>query len=231
MSDILQTAIMNLARESRSWESLELHTQTEIIYLIPLDLPGGEPSNGKTSHYIETNHGERLMVEQFNPKEGSVSRMEGYSDGTKCCEILEGRKGGRPEVRIGTSFMSEGMTGNTRRPNCLIYWYVGKVPIDEALANAKPLGTGKVIERDVDFFLFPRVRWGMMEQDLVYSLDRETSIPIKVESFKNEEARATNQPGWTWTARKLDFIQGHPIVVSSEHHSFTTERPGNPREL
>ena len=112
-----------------------------------------------------------------------------------------------------------------------LYLYVGKTPIYEALPSAVNLRGGRVLGCDVDRFLFKRVLWGKVEQDLVYSLDRETAIPLKVESFVPEADRQADRPDWAWSVTRLETVQGHPVAMESEHQTWSAAKVGSSRQL
>jgi hypothetical protein len=231
MADSRESFILKLARETRSWKSIEILYRDDLINHVPIEQLGAGPNASSRNRYVETSSGNRLMEIKYYNGDTLIRRRESYFDGERGTNFLYKGLEGTPEVRIEKGFMGEDRTGSTRRPGCLVYLRVGKVPIDEALAQAQPLGIGKVIGRDVDLFLFPRTRWGMIVQDLVYSLDRETALPLKVEAYRTEQDRERGVFGWSWTARRFEFVQGHPIVMESEVDSYTVEKAGKPRVL
>ena len=96
----------------------------------------------------------------------------------------------------------------------LLYHYVGREPLHEALPEAEHLGADRVAGRDCEIFRFAQVEW-TSPQDLVYHLDKETSIPLKVESFRDRASFDAGKPLWVWTADKLERVDGHPVVRDS----------------
>lgn len=234
MSDPIETAVQKLAIAMKSWKSIELRSHQEVTQHIPIAFAGAQPPYDRfDTHYIETAHDERMLDIVSHAPDGRGRREVGYCDGSRCAAIsftgadLETQS----EVRIDRSFKSEGKIGNTERPHNLVYLYVGKVPIYEALPRAAYLGGGRVLGRDVDRFLFPRVRWAMNEQDLVYSLDRETATPLQVESFRSDADRQADRPDWAWSVTRLETVQGHPVALESEHRTWTVARAGSPYKL
>ena len=101
-------------------------------------------------------------------------------------------------------------------PNSLsvFYLYVGRLPLHKVLHSATSLGPDTVLKRECDVFLFKAVRWHS-PQDHVYYLDSATGIPLKVESFADENARSANHPLWTWTADSIDRVDDHYITLNS----------------
>ena len=63
----------------------------------------------------------------------------------------------------------------------------------------------------------------MAVQDLVYDLDAETAIPIRVRSYLgnlNENDLDSSPPAWTWTALSVDSIQGFHMPLRSSMISY-----------
>ncbi|MFI5454391.1 MAG: hypothetical protein ACHRXM_02980 [Isosphaerales bacterium] len=81
-------------------------------------------------------------------------------------------------------------------------------------------GTDKVLNRECDVFLFAKVRW-IFPQDHVYYLDKSTSIPLRVVSYRDQAARDKNLPLWVWTAESLDKVQEHFVPLKSRMISYT----------
>jgi hypothetical protein len=112
--------------------------------------------------------------------------------------------------------MSYGAIALTERPVPLRYFYVGKVPLYEALTQARPLGPTQVLDRPCHRFLFEKVRWAMADQDLVYALDDDTGIPLSVTSYPVGQGQAPDAKSqWSWEARSLDTADGYPYVKNS----------------
>ena len=235
MDNSAQAAMIKLAVEMKSWKSVELKTRHELTRYA--EVPGltGDFFNLHEQHYVETKGGERFMETVRRSATAPARRDAGYCDGETCSQIvfcgIDLKK--QIEFRITRSFLGEGEKGSTTKPLSLIFLHVGKTPIYEALSEARGLGSGRVIGRDVNLFLFPRLRWAMTDLHLVYSLDRGTSSPLKVEAYKSLEARELGQPIWIWTAQKLEVVAGHPIVTESEWSTFTAgkESPRSSPEL
>ena len=100
------------------------------------------------------------------------------------------------------------------RPIPILYLHVGRLPLHKALPRSTHLGSDTILKRECGIFLFKAVRWNV-PQDHVYYLDRETAIPLKVESFADEQTRSAGHPLWTWTADSLDKVQDHYITLNS----------------
>ena len=234
MSDPTEAAVQKLAVAMRSWKSLDLRYREDVPYqgaIGPKNSP--PPFNRRLGHYIETSGGERLLDVASYAPDGRSAREEGYCDGSRCARVWSkpAESGRQVEVRIGRAFMDEAKSGSTSRPHCLVFFYVGKTPIYEALPNARYLGRDRVGGREVDVFLFPRVRWAMVDQDLVYALDTESAIPVRVQSFRSDADRIADRPDWEWAATKLDVVQGHSVVIESEHKTWSRGKSAPPRTL
>ena len=117
-------------------------------------------------------------------------------------------------VVIKRTYSQEDQGDKMNRPNPIDLLYVCREPLHVALSKAESLGSDRVLDRDCDVFLFRGLRW-RAPQDHVYHLDRATSIPLKVESFKDQAARDIRQPSWVWTAESLDQVQDHFITLKS----------------
>jgi hypothetical protein len=94
--------------------------------------------------------------------------------------------------------------------------YVGKVPLDQALAKARDLGVGEAFSTPCDRFMFDDVTVvvGMLPQHHLYYLRQEDSLPVRVESYNGPDP-ATARKLWVWEAEKVDVVQGRPVVVKS----------------
>jgi hypothetical protein len=115
---------------------------------------------------------------------------------------------------IKRHYGTEDRSERPERPQPLRLLYVGRESLTQALRNAAYLGEGQVLNRVCDIFLFIGVRWEV-PQDHVYYLDKATSIPLKVESYRDKSAREHKVPLWVWTANSLDSVKGHFIPLKS----------------
>ena len=56
--------------------------------------------------------------------------------------------------------------------------------------------------------------------DEVYYLDDATAIPLKVDSYRNQEALDKDRPFVTWVADKIEIVDGHAITPISSSTSY-----------
>jgi hypothetical protein len=60
-------------------------------------------------------------------------------------------------------------------------------------------------------------------RELVYCLDKVTSVPLGFEWYRNTADRAGGQPVVVWTAETIDEVQGYPVVRLSMREDYTGE--------
>jgi len=207
-----------LAWELESRTSIELKVRTEIL----CDDPEWKPKDFTQyeEHYIETALGQR-WCDTYLLKDGKiVGRSTAFSDGKRCAEVTykDDHLDRQKFVVIKRTYPREEQADWMNRPAPINLLNVCREPLHVALPKAKSLGPDRVLDRDCDVFLFRGLRW-RVPQDHVYYLDRATSIPLKVESYRDEVARDNGQPLWVWTAESLDQVQHHFIALKSRHVS------------
>ena len=119
----------------------------------------------------------------------------------------------------------------------LLYLYVGKRQLGKSAASALYSGPANIIGRRCDDWLFEQVKWPV-PQDHIFTLDRETGVPLKVTSFRDAEHRTQNQPFFTWVADSLDTVDGHAIVRKSHQVDYIhgpigpgSNSPASPADL
>lgn len=205
-----------LAWELESRKSIELKVRTEIL----CDDPEWRPKdfNLVEEHYIETASGQRWCDTYFLKAGTVVGRSTSFSDGSRCADVAyeDGHLDRQKFVVIKRTYSQEEQGDKMNRPNPIDLLYVCREPLQVALTKAEALGPDRVLDRDCDVFLFRGLRW-RVPQDHVYYLDRATSIPLKVESFRDQAARDNRQPLWVWTAESLDRVQDHFIALKCQH--------------
>ena len=210
-------AARKLAREFESRASVELtiHTEPRMGPGVPAELRNNPSFDSWDTHFIE-NAGRRLLEIRYFMGGKDVKHEAHYSDGAHHADVTfsEVRPNEALEMIVRPHFYGEDAGDRMERPDPLLYLYVGRQPLHVALPSATPLGKDTVLKRECDVFLFKGVRW-YSPQDHVYYLDHETAIPLKVESFLSEDARAAGHPAWTWTADSLDKVDDHEIVLNS----------------
>jgi hypothetical protein len=184
-------------------------------------------SDAHLEHYIETAAGQQRFCEyQFLKGDEVLSRSTHYGDGNRFVDIQFDNKETtrQKQINVNPHYFMEQKSERRQVPDPLLRFYVGREPLHKALlTKAKPLGEGKVMGRECNVFLFPQVRWGR-PQDQVYFLDKETSIPLKVETYWDEAARLRNDPMGVWTAESLDQDQGYYLPHNSTGITFGPDK-------
>lgn len=229
-----EAAANRLAWEAESWKSIELRVVHHYSGPSGAGNEGVPVSDRKIDdHYIETSIGQRRGELLVRPSEGKENLFISYSDGKRCAETAHSAGYGSPlaQVVIQPSFGVEGTIGGTSRPIPLKYFYAGKLPLQKALANAESLGETKEIGRKCDRFLFKNIKWAYVPGDVIFHLDRETGVPLRVRFFLSPEDRANDLPNWDWRALSLDLVDGHHMPLKSVETCYTGKAIRSTREL
>lgn len=226
MDRLTDSAIEHLTREMTSWSAIELQVREDVSMQAASEIQvASERTN--FDHYIETSRGLRFLEETSQVDGSEGGRISAYCDGSRCANVLyraEGDHQQQAQVTISKQFLNEGRFGWTDRPKPLKYFYVGLSPLPEALPKAQRIGEDTCLDRTCDVFLFP----AFQSQDLVYSLDRATGVPLKVEAFKDEAMRQAGRPSWVWQADSLDDVQGFHVPLTSSYQGFNYNNPDDP---
>lgn len=175
--------------------------------------------------YMETDHGERYLDEVRLASGQAQSHERDYCNGAKCANVrFTGDDLDQQEtIGIGREFRFEARFGFRDAPPPLRYYHVGLTPLHEALAHAEREGREDVIGRPCDIFVFKGVGRGA-EGLLVYSLDAEATIPLKVAFYSRPDQRAAHAPNWTWEASSFDKTSGRYFVLSSTGTSYRVKK-------
>ncbi|MFI5460514.1 MAG: hypothetical protein ACHRXM_34295, partial [Isosphaerales bacterium] len=114
------------------------------------------------------------------------------------------------------AFLKEGRGNVTDRPLPLQFYYVGAVPLYEALPNAKYLGEETWLGRKCETFLFSNVKGSVGSQCMVYTLDKLTGVPLKAASYAEESDIDKQLPGLTWATNEVKLVEKHLVPSRSE---------------
>lgn len=106
------------------------------------------------------------------------------------------------QVVVNKHFSREDRIGETVRPRPLYYQWVGRKPLHEAIHDARYLGEVREEGRPCDAFLFLKAGY-TGRQDRVYFLDKQTSLPVKVVTYLDSEARAQDRPLTVWQPTEI----------------------------
>jgi len=223
MNEQLKHAASQLAHDMESRKSVEVQVRNEIT-------PHGSMTTREpafttyTDHYIEKATGERFYDFRTMKSGEVVSRSTHYGNGVKFADV--DYKPGDPEsqnsISISKQFWMEGRGDRRQLPQPLLSLHVGREPLHKALSSAQPLGQQEVMGRTCNMVLFTKVPWAV-PQDQVFSLDEATSIPLKVEAFRDAAAREAKTPMWSWTAESLEQVQGHFVPMKATHLTYGSD--------
>ncbi len=83
--------------------------------------------------------------------------------------------------------------------------------------------------RACDVVRFKAVGPAEIRNDLVYSLDSETGVPLKIVCYASPELRKAGRPVWAWEADKLEPLGGRHVVTESTWSRFVMKdsEPGD----
>jgi hypothetical protein len=218
----IDAVTLDLARETASWDSIDVIVATDQRLLVAIGKNPPRVSHG-SEHFIETADGQKYYIKSDGEPEHPRSVLLGYSDGKRCASVVFKDPPHQDEHRsitLTSTFMDEQLTGYVMRPEPLRFWYVGVIPLREAVLKAERIGSSRVAGRSCDGFLFSAVPGGNTSQDLVYQLDDATSMPLKVEAFSNQSRYKAGKPSWSWEAITLDVVQGYHVSLNSRYTGF-----------
>lgn len=223
----IETVAERLAWLLKSWTSIE--------WRVRLDYRNLDRTTSTTTklfdayeqvdHYVETATGQRLYEEQLRPTDpASGSTTVNYSDGKRSANLYR-RPDQQPDegqVRITRSFGIESK-GSSHRPSPFNTFYFGAQSLDKAIRKAVPLGEGAQAGRPCDLFLLQKDNGG---ESVVYFLDRETSVPLKVVHYKTEADRQADRVEFEWSGTAIERREGYPIVPTSELTHYRHDASG-----
>jgi len=214
MANPAEMAAKRLAWELESWTSIEIRTREDSVESLSTKHPNPFYSE---RHYIETAAGQRMSETRLVNSKGVERLQVNFTDGQRAADVLQTDTGGwdHQQVSIKRAFGSEGSSGWADRPEPLLNFYVGILPLPKALASAEYLGEARLLGRDCDVFLFPHIQGTRNLVDAVFLLDRATSIPLKMTVYTNAKFRAEDRPESIWTAESFDEVEGHHLALRS----------------
>ncbi len=107
------------------------------------------------------------------------------------------------------------------------WYYVGVTPLVESLADGVPQADREVMGRPCLVFHFKDI--GVRRhQSLVFALDKQTAIPLKVTAYDDAEAITEQRPNWDWEAKSLDVVGGRhfPRLSRNVTYAWTKGKSG-----
>jgi hypothetical protein len=222
MEKTIDTIAVQIARETHAADSIEISITLRQELLVVI---GSKPPRTKVirENFIATARGQKFYRRSIESGGSEQTIWAGYSDGNRCASVEYSRPPHEKEqktITITKTFMDEQLTGYTTRPEPIRFHYVGLIPLYEAITTAERAGRSLTAGRASNVFIFRAVPGTKSTQDLVYHLDDQTSVPIKVEAFANESRRVADKPSWVWEALTLDEVQGFHVPLRSRYKSF-----------
>lgn len=212
--------------KSRSDATLSVEMTTrQLIHLERAPSPSGGPSNSRAvdavaEHFVESASGLRRSEHRDFNGGRLVLSLDYYQGAERCADVSYSDK--RPDQPVTIFYKShyayEDRSDYMVRPVPLLWMYVGREPLHVALEHATSLGEGEAMKRPCDVFLFPSVRWNIIQQH-VYYLDRETSVPLRIEAYPQDAVRSPETLRWEWNAEELRTVQRRPVVFKSIQQS------------
>lgn len=218
--DSLNRIIENVARETipRSVRMRVAISQSKR----QIETRGGSSGLELDQTYLETDRGERCFDERVIIPNEPISHKCSYCDGKRCANIIFSPQ--EPDrqsvVTIGHGFMNEPVFGFIDAPPPYRFYHVGLIPLHEAMATAERMGREQVAQRACDLFHFRDVGPPNMKQSLVYALDEETSVPLRIAAYSNPDRVRDRMPNWVWEATTLDRVADRHFPLNSTYASF-----------
>jgi hypothetical protein len=222
MGDLRDGHSLRLSKLMTEWSSFELKTITTIHNVGDSDAPSGAKV---TNHYIETAMSLRYADQLVENSEGVTQRATSFSDGSRQAQLVYGPSKETDfiegiAITKNKNFMGEDELGLSAWPLPFGYYFAGRKPLYEAILTSELLCTRKLLGRDCDVFSLGPVLWSDKLQILIYCLDIETSVPLGVSSYRDQQSLSSNLPLWTWTASSFDKIDNQHAVLKSKLIAF-----------
>jgi hypothetical protein len=213
-----EIASAKLLKEMRGWHAIELtsHANSYDRSIVGSGTKGSNSSE-YDFHYIETSTHQRYGDFVLKDYQGAA-HIEAFCDGKRNINFHYAVSKPKllTEVRIERHFMGEGSSLWVDIPIPYYYFYAGMIPLYQAISKATLRGTSKILGRECDVFHVKQVPMAKGEPlEVVFHLDHETAIPLRVEMFLDAEALAANRSHHRWEAASFDIVQGYHIPLKS----------------
>lgn len=222
-----ERAAEKLAWDAESIRSVEVVTRTRTTAHRPDPKLPAQAWDESIDHSIETASGQRFGERKGVRGETVRFRQQTFFDGDRSAYVsfVPDDTSKQEQVFIGRQYLLEDRSEKRNVPFPLLFRYVGREPLHQALSKSEYLGESEVMGRVCDRFLFRRVRW-ITTQDQVFHLDRELGIPLKVEMYGEFVDPSRSRPFGVWTAEAIDRVQGHPVTTRATLVEF--DQDGKP---
>jgi hypothetical protein len=213
--DRITEILENLAHEQLV-RSIRLKT-TEQQSKSMLIKPEGSTPVTISNNYIQTAKGQRYFDTLSSFPDGGKLHRAAYCDGTRCAEVsFNHDNSDKPDyIQISKQFLDDMRNNTLSIPFPLNSYYVGPKALIDALPAAEARADGEVIGRPCDVFVFKSVGPPDRKEDLVYYLDKQTSVPLKVSCYIKPEHLEMDRPLWSWEATTLNDQGDHHVAMAS----------------
>lgn len=183
------------------------------------------------STYVETHKGERKYDCRLRTASGDTFSLLDYSDGKRCASLKYDSKPPHDSVNmvITRGFKNEERFGFADRPEPLCYSYVGLTPLPQALPGMVAAGDAVVIGRPCWVYRYSKTQSSKQAIEFLYTLDQKTSVPLRVECYRDSAAVAAHLPSWVWEADTLEVFDGRH-VPSQSHYVMYKPKAGGARD-
>ena len=224
----LDAVIADLTHETAGWKSYSVAIALEQTLHAPVGLSVAGTVTRSREHYLATRHGERKYGQYAEVGDQEICVLLGFDETDRCASVqyqAPPNQARQKSITITKPFLDEARTGFKAIPAPLPF-YVGLVPIRDAIRSAEAVGPSQVAGRECDRYYFAHVDGHGGTQDLVYHLDAATSYPLKVESFADRARFAAGTPFSIWEADRLDEVRDYHSVTDSRFITYAPTKVG-----
>ena len=176
--------------------------------------------------YAQTFKGKRVFDQRIK-SETSISHRAAFCDGARCANIQFYRDDIEKQqvIQIEHSFMDDMKSNQLSIPFPLHIFYVGARPLPEALTSGELFPSDEILFRVCRVVHFSEV--GSRKQDMIYHIDSETGVPLKIENYWDKEQYASRLPFWVWEASDLENVSGYFLPMNSTYEEFVVVKDAN----
>lgn len=202
--------------KSVSWESAELRAKSLTDPSL-LSQPGKRgPFESADYHYIETAGAQRYYQTIYHQKDAPSQRAELFSDGKKAASVGYDKNEKQSNVFVFEN--PEAPFQKTLAPGAPGLMFGNLRQLRLKLTSAVALGKSRVLDRPCESYQFSEALRRKEAQNLVlvYDLDEETGLPLRIKSSSIDRGETV------WEAMELDRADGYPFVRKSR---IQTTRP------
>ncbi|MGE3822114.1 MAG: hypothetical protein AB7I30_22090 [Isosphaeraceae bacterium] len=219
----VQAALM---KQMGAYDSIEVHVRLKAELLVAM--AGAKPNWGMRSEtYREAGPQRRWYSDVELGEDGTPPESVGFGclkgDLSATVSPASPSRGLPRSITLGRDFLGEKARGFSIKPKFLMFRDVGLTPLHEAILRATRAGTDTVCGRSCTVYHFPGVAGARSTQTLVYALDDETAVPLRVTAYRDAEAIERGRPNWEWVTLELGSVGDLSYAKESRHTSYTFE--------